>query len=116
MSASRPELVKEHITDDSARAIWAAEEPDRKAWVALDLKEEHVVTVAMLSDAPYHRTQAFTLEAKVNGQWKPLAAGTAIGDRCNLTFDPVTARVFRLTLDKTSDTPTLADFQLLGEL
>jgi len=111
----RPHLTGENITDGDPGSMWAAEETARTAWVKLDLQEECVVSGALLSDAPYGRTQAFTLEARVGGEWRQLARGATIGSQRLLTFPPVTARVFRLTLDKTSDTPTLADFQLFGD-
>jgi len=47
--------------------LWAAKEEARDAWVTVDLQQECEVGAAMLSDAPYGRTQAFDLEAQVGG-------------------------------------------------
>jgi alpha-L-fucosidase len=109
------ELNKSHITDGKLDTLWAAEESARSAWVTVDLQTTQEVSAAMLSDAPYGRTQSFDLEAQVNGDWKKIAEGTTIGDRLNLSFPPVKAQLFRLNIRKASDTPTLAEFQLFAK-
>jgi len=109
------ELNKSHITDGKLDTIWAAEESARSAWVTVDLQATQEVSAAMLSDAPYGRTQAFDLEAQVDCGWKKIAEGTTIGDGLNLSFPPVKAQLFRLNILKASDTPTLAEFQLFGK-
>ena len=106
------ELDKAHITDGNPQTIWAAEEKARDGWVTVDLQSECGVGGAMLSDAPYHRTQSFDLEAQVGGEWKKIAEGTTIGDELHLEFAPVKARLFRLNIRQAGDTPTLAEFQL----
>jgi len=109
------ELSKSHITDGKPDTTWAAEEKARTAIVTVDLQAEHEVSEAMLSDVPYARTESFEFEAQVNGEWKRLVGGGKIGKELRLTFPPVTARLFRLTISKASDTPTLAEFQILGD-
>lgn len=110
--AGRPELKKEHITDNNASSMWATKEAARDGWVEIDLKQPRLVSMAKLSDAPYHRTQSFELQAKVNGQWQTLKKGSAIGDQLNLTFAPVKTQHVRLMILQAKDTPTLANFQL----
>jgi hypothetical protein len=78
------ELNKSHITDGDLDRLWAAEESARSAWVTVDLQTAQEVPAAMLSDAPYGRTQTFDWEAQVNGEWKKIAEGTTVGDRLNL--------------------------------
>jgi alpha-L-fucosidase len=111
----RKELDKSHITDGKPDTLWAAKERTREAWVTVDLQSECEVSEAILSDAPYGRTQEFDLEAQVAGESKKLAAGKTIGNELRLTFAPVKARLFRLNIRKASDTPTLAEFQLFGK-
>ena len=116
MWAGREEhLNPAHITDGKIETIWAAEEKARSAWVTVDLQNEDEVSEAMISDAPYGRTEAFDVEAKVNGEWKQIASGTTIGNELRLDFEPVKARYFRLNITKASDTPVVAEFQLFGE-
>lgn len=108
------ELNKTHITDGNPATLWASEEKARDGWVTVDLQQEYEVSEAILSDAPYGRTQAFDLEAQVGGEWRKVAEGTTIGIKLYLEFAPVKARLFRLNIRKASDTPTLAEFQLFG--
>ncbi len=108
-------LNKAHITDGKLETIWATEEKARSGWVILDLEQEREVTAALLSEAPYDRTQAFDLEAKVNGEWKKIISGSTIGNELRLNFEPVTARYFRLSIQKANDTPVVAEFQLFGQ-
>jgi alpha-L-fucosidase len=111
----RPQLVQEHITDGDPHSLWAAEEPARAAWVQLDLGTPADVSSALMSDAPYGRTRSYSLEAQVAGEWRVLGSGETLGAQATLHFEPVRAQVFRLSLTETSDTPTLADFQLFGQ-
>jgi alpha-L-fucosidase len=109
------ELNKSHITDGDTGTLWAAAQADRSGWVQVDLQKECDVSRASLSDAPYGRTRAFDLEARVNGEWKKVAEGTRIGENLNLSFTPVKAQLFRLNIRNASDTPTLAEFQLFAK-
>jgi len=109
------ELNQSHITDGDIGTFWAAEEPDRTAWVTVDLQAAHDVSSAMLSDAPFGRTQRFDLEAQVGGAWIKIAEGTTLGEELHLSFPPVKAQRFRLNIRQASDTPTLAEFQLYGK-
>jgi alpha-L-fucosidase len=109
------ELNNLHITDGKLYALWAAEESARSAWVTVDLRTVQEASSAMLSDAPYGRTQAFDLEARVDGDWKKIAEGTTISDRLSLSSPLVRAQLFRPNIRKASDTPTLAEFQLFAQ-
>jgi hypothetical protein len=109
------ELDKAHITDGDLDTTWAAEEKARDGWVTVDLGNEIEVRQAMLSDLPFHRTQAFDLEAQVDGKWKKIAEGKTIGDGLQMEFEPVRTRLFRLNIRQASDTPTLSEFQLFND-
>ena len=47
------------------------------------------------------------MQAQIGGEWKTVASGTGIGVRKELSFEPVKARLFRLTVavDKPAGTP-----------
>lgn len=109
------DLKPAHITDGDTTTIWAPEERARSGWVIVDLQEEGAVTEALLSDAPYGRTREFDLEAEVDGLWKMIAAGTAIGPELHLTFPSVKARRFRLNIRNATDTPVVNEFQLFAQ-
>jgi hypothetical protein len=55
------------------------------------------------------------LEAQVDGNWKKISEGKTIGDRLEVEFEPVRARLFRLNIRRASDTPTLSEFQLFND-
>jgi hypothetical protein len=94
--------------------LWATEEAAREGSVSVDLGKEITISDVMLSDAPYNRTQQFSVEAQVGDTWKTLVSGTTIGGELHLNFEPVKARVFRVNILKASDTPTLTEFQIFG--
>lgn len=106
------ELSPRNITDGREDTMWAADPKAREASVTVDLQKECEVGTALLIDAPYDRTREFDLEAKVGNQWRRIAAGTRIGNRLWLDFDPVKARYFRLNIRKADGTPTLSELQL----
>ena len=111
---SRPELDPRFITDGSVSTLWATEEKARSGWVIVDLQKPCMVSEIVLSDAPYGRVQEFDVEAEVDGKWQPVASGTTIGYRLELSIQPIKARRFRLNIHRASDTPTLTEFQLFG--
>jgi alpha-L-fucosidase len=108
------QLDARFITDGDPNSMWAAEEAARSATVTIDLGAEREITGILLSDAPYGRTQEFDLEAKTAGGWNKIASGTTIGAGLRLAADGPRATALRLNLRKTSDTPTLAEFQAFG--
>jgi alpha-L-fucosidase len=112
---NRPALDAVHVTDGKGDTFWGAEQSARTGWVKVDLQAEHTVTDIMLSDAPFSRTQAFTVEAQVGGKWKQIAEGTTIGDGLVFSFPAVKAQVFRVNILKAKDTPTLSEIQIFGK-
>jgi len=63
----------------------------------------------------FRRSEAFDLKAQIGGQWKQIASGTTIGTDLELEFPAVKARLFRLNIRKASNTPFLAEFQIIGK-
>ena len=109
------ELSKTHVNDGNFGTIWAGPEDSRDAWVALDLGAPYTIGAALLDEGRYNRCRKFELQAQIDGAWKTLAAGTTIGDRKRLTFEPTKARHFRLVVQEAIEVPTVAEFQLFGE-
>ncbi len=120
--SDRPTLKKENLADGQTNTIWAGPENSRTGWAEIDLGEELAVSSALLSEGnEYARCGPFEVQAKLNGEWKTITTGTGIGARKNLHFEPIKARLFRLTLtvNQAAGTPNgepvLAEFQLFGE-
>ena len=49
-----------------------------------------------------------------NGRWQTFHRGTTLGENCTLLFAPVTGRRVRLNLLKTTEGPSIWEFQLFG--
>jgi alpha-L-fucosidase len=105
-------LDAKFITDGDSNTMWAAEEATRSGTVTIELGLALEVSEIFLSDAPYGRTLEFDVEAKTANGWRKIAGGTKIGASLRLPVDGLRATAVRLNLRKTSDTPTLAEFQV----
>ncbi len=56
------------------------------------------------------RIRAYAIEALVEGHWKPLTTGTAIGHKHIVRFDPVTASELRLRVTDSAGEPQIRRF------
>jgi hypothetical protein len=94
--------------------MWATEERAREGVVTLELGAVHILTGLVLSDAPYGRIRSFAVEARRDGIWSEVASGTTIGANHRVALPDLGADGLRLVIRDATDTPTLADFQVLG--
>lgn len=120
--AGGAELKKENVNDGKFDTIWAGSENSREGWVQIDLGEKQSVSRVLVSEGTmYQRCGKFAIQMQIGGEWKTVVTGTGIGAKKELTFEPVKARYFRLTVvtDKPAGTPdgepVLAEFQLFAE-
>ena len=97
--------------DESTR--WGANPDSRSGWLELDLGKETLIGRAVVMEIGFHRTQEFAIECKAGDAWKPLYRGTTIAGRRVYDFPPVTARHVRLNILKSSEVPTIEEFQIL---
>jgi hypothetical protein len=56
--------------------------------------------------------QSYKLEAKVGDDWQTIATGKTNGHGAVAAIKPVTAQLFRLTMDCEAGSPGVAEFQL----
>jgi hypothetical protein len=80
----------------------------------VDLGSPQTFSRAAISE-PYGRVKEFELQLWQDGVWKTFHRGTTIGENCEITFTPATGQRVRLNLPKTSDGPSIWEFQLFGE-
>ena len=66
----------------------------------------------MIDEGNWNRVREFELQAQQDGAWKTVASGTTIGSAKEISFAPVTARVFRLNILKAKDVPTICEFEV----
>jgi alpha-L-fucosidase len=113
--SGRPELDAKNITDGNMGSMWASAEKERSGTVTVELGQNTEVSAVNLSDAPYGRIKKFDIEVEVGKSWKRVASGTTIGGNCRVNFDPIKTQRLRIQIRQASDTPTLANLEVLGE-
>lgn len=101
--------------DDDPATRWATDAGTQQAWLVVDLKAPRTIHRAMIFEAFPGRVQAFELQYMKDGEWHTFHKGTALGERADLRFAPVTAERFRLDILDAKDGPTINEFQLFGE-
>jgi alpha-L-fucosidase len=90
---------------------WGCDWGTRACWLEVDLGAPQTFSRAWISE-PYDRVQEFELQVWQEGQWKTFHRGGTIGETCDLTFPPTTGQRVRLDLQKTTDGPSIWEFQL----
>ena len=108
------QLDAKFITDGNPSTMWAAAEMDRQASVTINLGSSYEIHGIFLSDAPYGRITDFELQALADGQWRTLRTGKRIGPSLKLPVEALAASAVRLRIKNATDTPTLAEFEVLG--
>lgn len=107
--------LREHrsnmAVDDDPNTRWATDYGVHSAWLEVNLGESVTVDRAFISEA-YDRVQSFELQCKNGGVWKTFARGKRIGEGLKMKFEPVTARVVRLSILEAVEGPTIWEFQL----
>ncbi len=106
-----PTYSSDKAFDDDLDTRWGCDWDTKLAWLEFDLGKPTTLGRAFISE-PYGRVQQFAIEAEMGGRWRACARGTTIGERRALTFEPVTAQIARLNLLKTTEGPSIWEFQL----
>jgi hypothetical protein len=108
------QLDAKFITDGNPATMWAAAEKDRQATVTIDLGKRHEIHEIVLSDAPYGRITDFEVQALTGGQWHSVTRGKRIGASLRVPVEALPATAVRLLIKAATDTPTLAEFEVLA--
>ena len=108
----RPEFRAESAVDDDLSTRWAAPEGAQQAWLEVDLGKPVTFGRAMIAEASPNRVRSFELQYKEDDKWKTFLVGTTIGERWTEQFGPFTAQFVRLNIVRTTDSPTISEFQL----
>jgi hypothetical protein len=56
------------------------------------------------------RVRAFTLEASVDGRWRPIYTGSCIGHKHLVRFDPIRTARLRLCVTRAAAVPLIREF------
>lgn len=100
--------------DGDPETRWGCDWGTHSCWLEVDLGSPQTFSRAAISE-PYGRVKEFELQVWQDGVWKTFHRGTTIGENCEITFTPATGQRVRLNLPKTSDGPSIWEFQLFGE-
>ena len=99
--------------DDDPDTRWGCDWGTHSCWLEVDLGAPQTFDRAAISE-PYDRVQEFELQVMDRGEWRAFHHGTTIGENLALKFAPVTGRHVRLNLRKTTDGPSIWEFQLFA--
>lgn len=98
--------------DGSPSTRWGAAENSRSGWLEVDLGEPTRVDRVVIDEGDWNRVRQFEVQAQVDGAWKTLASGKAIGPMKKVSFPPLTARLFRLNVLQAVEVPTILEFEV----
>jgi alpha-L-fucosidase len=98
--------------DDDTETRWATDDGVKTAWIQVDLGNEKTVDCAIIDERDWDRVKQFELQYQVGNEWKTIYTGTTIGADKKITFKPVKAQVFRLSIVESAAGPTIWEIQL----
>ena len=98
--------------DGKRETRWAAAAGTTTGWLEVDLGTVKTVTRALIDESSYPWTKQFEIQAKVDGRWVTIGAGTTLGASRELALTSTAAQVFRLNITKATRVPTIDEFQL----
>jgi len=102
------------LLDGDLKTAWTPGANQSGAALEFKFEQPKTFNTALLQEdiALGERVQAYRLEAHVAGQWRTLGSGSVIGQKQLRRFATVTAQQVRLTIDRASGAPAIAEFGL----
>jgi hypothetical protein len=113
-SSAAADAPPSNVIDGTAKALWRAADGETAGWVEIDLGGPTAIA-AFAFDEPdvWPRVkQRFRLEAWADGGWKALASGPTVGHGHAEDIPAVTARRFRLAMERDDAPPSVAEWRL----
>ncbi|MFC1706801.1 alpha-L-fucosidase [Planctomycetota bacterium] len=98
--------------DDDPETRWATDAGTQHAWLAVELGEPKTIGRAVIVEGRWNRVRKFEIQVRQDDRWRTVATGERLGERAEITFTPVTARHFRLTILDSTEGPTIWELQL----
>ncbi len=91
---------------------WRQQGDEEIPWIEVDLGEKMTVS-RMIIFEDGNSIEEFDLQVKTRKGWSNIHSGQRIGDKIDLTFDPVKGQVFRLSINKSNGIPSIREMVLL---
>jgi alpha-L-fucosidase len=107
------DYLPDKAVDGDPDTRWGCDWGTHSCWLEVDLGAPQTFSRAWISE-PYDRVQQFELQVWQEGAWKTFHRGNTIGEICEITFRPVTGQRVRLNLLKTTEGPSIWEFQLFS--
>jgi alpha-L-fucosidase len=108
------QFTPSNLTDGDKDTYWATDDGVDTASFEIELPAKPVVNYIVLQEYIRlgQRVSNFGVEALVNGQWQPVAAGTTIGHKRILKVDPVGTDRIRVTIRGARACPVIANVEV----
>ncbi len=109
-----PKFAPTNIVDGDAATYWAADDGAGTARLEIDLRTPVRFDRVLLQEPIRYgqRISGFAIEARVEGEWIPVARGTTVGYKRLLRIRPVEADRVRILITATTNTPALSNVGL----
>ncbi|MEE9460363.1 MAG: alpha-L-fucosidase [Bacteroidales bacterium] len=91
---------------------WRQQGDEEIPWIEVDLGGKMTVS-RMIIFEDGNSIEEFDLQVKTRKGWSNIHNGQRIGDKIDLTFDPVKGQVFRLSINKANGKPSIREMVLL---
>ncbi|MEE8386840.1 MAG: discoidin domain-containing protein, partial [Dehalococcoidia bacterium] len=103
-----------NIVDGDPDSYWATEDDIRGATLEIDLGQETYFDRIMLQEPIRfgQRISLFSLEARIGGEWTPIAEGTTIGYKRLFRIPGVSADGVRILIERANNVPAISNFGL----
>jgi len=103
----------QYAFDDDEQTRWATDNETKRAWIAAAFRKPQTFGNVHISEAFAGRVQKFEFQYRNDDDWKTIFSGTILGENFRKSFEPVTAREFRLNILDATEGPTINEIELL---
>jgi len=98
---------------DWSGSFWQPADDDKTPWIEFDLGKSQKISKAILYESG-NKVESFELQCKAGDQWKTFYKGTGIGERSEITFEPVEAGIVRLLIGSGKSTVQIYEIMFLN--
>jgi len=98
---------------DWSGSFWQPADDDKTPWIEFDLGKSQKISKAILYESG-NNVESFELQCKAGDQWETFYKGTGIGERSEITFEPVEAGIVRLLIGSGKSTVQIYEIMFLN--
>ena len=91
---------------------WRQQGEEISPWIEIDLGEKQTVARIVIFEDGNH-IEEFDISTQTGKEWSVIYHGQQIGEKLDLTLDPVKGQVFRLSINKAKEKPAIKEMVLL---